>query len=380
MYYPILNYRRTTVSNNVTITINQEQLAALTTLGLNYEIPENDIHSIFDNPPPGYVKVLKRTFSLGEAAQKYMTDITLAQLKLARTRRNTPIWGNHTPGWGDSFATLDNVHSTINQWHMAHAYDDKPMFYHSKYNETCYFQSRDGELYYVIQNPRYGLECMLINSLKCVEAIKQVEYKQFVLDLIEYAGIEQPEEIYQLVEEVVAERDRLREYVNAHADKIKNYEHYLVEKANFKTELEKINRDRDAKIAEMKEVVLEYKTIMDCMVDKNSYSGWHAYYALNKIADYIEWYIDNRNARNHGAGGVIVKLKEFNVAFDEATYFLSKNNVTDTVLLSKYKRLKERLVNLQSELDALIINIKYNEGNPQYAVMRMLSLLETVIN
>lgn len=368
------------MSNNVTIAISQEQLQALQTLGLNYEIPKNDIHHIFDNPPPGYVKVPKATFSLGETAKKYMADITFAQLKLAGTRSKKSMFGNHTPIWGDSFASLDNVHSTLNQWHMTYVYDDKPMIYHSKYNETCYFQYRDGELYYIIQSPRYGLECTLINSLKCVEVIKQVEFKQFVLDLIEYAGMEQPEEVYQLVEEVVAERDKLRDYVNAHADKIKNYEYYVAERANFKRELEKINRDRDTKIAEMKEVLLEYKAIMDCMVDKNSYSGWHAYYALNKIADYIEWYIDSRNERNHRAGGVIVKLKEFNIAFDEATYFLSKNNVTDTVLLSKYKRLKERLINLQPELDELIINIKYNEGNPQYAVTRMLSLLETVIN
>lgn len=369
------------MSNNVTITINQEQLAALTTLGLNYEIPENDIHHIFDNPPPGYVKVPKATFSLGAAAKKYMDDIELSQRILAGTRRKKSMFGNHTPIWGDSLAVLENMHSFFNQLKMSYAHDDDTVIiYHRKYVESCYFQYRDGELYYVVHNPRYGLECTLINSLTCVEVIKQVEFRQFVLDLIEYAGMEQPEEVYQLVNAVVAERDKLRDYVNAHAEKIANYERYVAERANFKTELEKINRDRDAKIAEMKEVVLEYKTIMDCMVDKNSYSGWHAYYALNKIADYIEWYIDNRNARNHGAGGVIVKLKEFNIAFDEATYFLSKNNVTDTVLLTKYKRLKERLINLQSELDALIINIKYNEGNPQYAVMRILSLLETVIN
>lgn len=369
------------MSNNVTITIDKEQLVALTTLGLNYEIPENDIRHNFDNPPPGYVTVLKPTFSLGAAAEKYMKDVIMAHHKLTSTRRKTSMWGNGTLIWGDSTVELENLHTYFNKWKITRVCSDKSIIYHSQYGQNYYFQYRDGELYYVVYNRVHGWhEATLINNLTCVEAIEHDELKQFVMEVIKYAGKQKPEEIYQLVDEIVAERDKLREYVNAHADKIKNYERYVAERANFKTELEKINRDRDAKIAEMKEVVLEYKAIMDCMVDKNSYSGWHAYYALNKIADYIEWYIDNRNARNHGAGGVIVKLKEFNIAFDEATYFLSKNNVTDTVLLSKYKRLKERLINLQSELDALIINIKYNEGNPQYAVMRILNLLETVIN
>ena len=114
------------------------------------------------------------------------------------------------------------------------------------------------------------------------------------------------------------------------------------------------------------------------MVNSKTYSGWHAYYAMTYVRDNVKWYIESRRARNGGAGAR-VSLKEFNTAFDESAYFLTKHHIKDDELRTLFKELKLELEDMYKELNQLLINVKYKDGNPKFAVERNIKILKAVL-
>ena len=114
------------------------------------------------------------------------------------------------------------------------------------------------------------------------------------------------------------------------------------------------------------------------MVNSKTYSGWHAYYAMSYVRDNVKWYIESRRARNGGAGAR-VSLKEFNTAFDESAYFLTKHHIKDDELRTLFKELKLELEDMYKELNQMLINVKYKDGNPKFAVERIIKILKAVL-
>lgn len=114
------------------------------------------------------------------------------------------------------------------------------------------------------------------------------------------------------------------------------------------------------------------------MVDSKSYSGWHAYYAMSYVRDNVAWYIESRSAKGGGADAR-VNLKEFHHAFDESTYFLTRQSIKDEELILKLKELREEMRNFYAILEEMIITIKYSEGNPKQAVARIIKVLDAIL-
>ena len=114
------------------------------------------------------------------------------------------------------------------------------------------------------------------------------------------------------------------------------------------------------------------------MVDSKTYSGWHAYYAMSYVRDNVKWYIESRRAKGGGSDARI-NLKEFYHAFDESAYFLTKQQLKDEELCIKFKDLRDEMRTFQLALDEMLINIKYNSGNPKFAVERIIKVLDSIL-
>lgn len=340
----------------VTIEITAEQLASFKALGLSFNEVSAPVITV-DDAPEGYIRVNKDYQPLGKIVKSYL--LSNDELYRGTLQRRSAYGSYNATNSKQKFELHDKDGETI----IARVYrhDDyylecsNDLLFVSSYRNSSYMQKE-----YFIPNADILEKLIGISGMSC--------YFQLVQEAIAWWVTEHgDDEVYRLKSTVLAENEELRQQIKEVQKENDDIRWYVDRYKSMENARDEAIKQRDGTLQRMHK-----------MVNKNSYSGWHALYAFDYTLDMVSWYVDSRQEKAHNATPR-VKLKEFNDALDEATFYLSRGNVIDPELKVKFQEVKLRCQSLEKELKKININIKYAEGNPVVAVSRILTILKAVL-
>lgn len=340
----------------VTIQITAEQLASFKALGLSFnEVSAPVITG--DDAPEGYIRVNRDYQPLGKIVESYL--LSNDELHRGTIQRRSAYGNYNTTNSKQKF----ELHSKDGETIISRVYRD---------NEYYLLCSNDLLFVCSYRNSSYILKEYFIPNGDTLEKLIGLsgmsDYFLLVQEAIAWWVAEHgDDEVYRLKSTVLTENEELRRQIKEVQKENDDIRWYVDRYKSMEKARDEAIKQKDSTLARMHR-----------MVNKNSYSGWHALYAFDYTLDMVDWYVDSRQEKAHNATPR-VKLKEFNDALDEATFYLSRGNVIDPELKVKFQEVKLRCQQLESQLKKLNINIKYAEGNPVVAVSRILTILKAVL-
>lgn len=363
------------MSNNVIVKISQEQLAALKALGLGFEEVEEPkpvtigYQLVEPTAPEGYVVDMFEEAPLWMMVMEYIRQgQPLSKLK---GYSGVDEVTHHFEYRGGSEYEIHETKEVPNLQYSPHG------FYNRNKTNTIntVLWVRTGILYLnVSQSGKFETRPETIIGLNDLRGTEGYCFhgtlyyiRRWYLSQLNHQPIK-----YRLVSELEAERYSILSKLEEE------------KKVRYKAEMEKLDALETAEVQKKLRLKMEEErnkavNLMTKMVSKNCYSGWHALYSFNYVADMVEWYIKSRNNKNHSSAEPRVKLKEFSDALDDAAFYLSRGNIIDPELKVKYRELHTRCKELLKQLDDITINIKYVDGNPRHNLQRIITVIEASV-
>lgn len=364
------------MSNNVIVKINQEQLAALKALGLGFEEVEEpkpvDIGYQLVEPtaPEGYVVHMFEEAPLWMMLLEYIRQ----GQPLSKEKGYTGI--NQVK---HHFVLRDGEYMIYETTTMAIRQSSQNYYYHRRGQSVVIntlLMVRQGVTYRITSTSgEYKSRPVVVEGIRdLMGSNESYEITQTVRYIREWylSQLNQQPIKYKLISELEAERYSIIESIEK--------QKLLVDKANIEKQDALATAEAQKKVRlKMEEERNKAVALMTKMVSKNCYSGWHALYSFNYVADMVEWYIKSRNNKNHSSAEPRVKLKEFSDALDDAAFYLSRGNIIDPELKVKYRELHTRCKELLKQLDDITIHIKYVDGNPRHNLQRIITVIEASV-
>lgn len=342
----------------VSIKVSAEQLKAFEALGLKYEL-DNKSTLQPDEAPEGYVKVVRDIAPMGKILQYYI-DKNQEEFGIAQ---NLPRYNRRTfPGFINPGRFLIELCGDNKYIYEPNSANDFGLLITGEHLQLMYSNSMSFNPY--MNTTKTIQNCNDLDNISKLANYAQLLKRAVKLWVDEFGD----EDVYVLRADVVDENEKLQTAIEEVKKENSNIKWYV---AHY----EQANAERDAAITAKNNA----ESLMYNMIAAKPYSAWHAYYCLTHVKKIVDYYITARNNRNHRSGKVIVKIREFNLAIDEAIYFFNKPNQNyEPQLLTKLKALKSEFAEQRKELNKLNINIKYDCSNPDVLVNRALAVLESL--
>lgn len=347
--------------NTINIQITTEQLAAMAAAGISFTVnggaekvqepvePVAAINPVKPSVPEGFIEVLAPNVKLGTLFTNYFNE------DAAEARANN--------------RNLNFREQAFQRNRLSHCYSVDITV---KGDWTIY--RIDGESFGVVQDRLFAVYGER-DHYRLIEITPQNYHLLFNTPMQKVIGelitrvIDSGQAPTVLYSEVCDKMAILSDKVNEQQALIDNIEKYRERAEVAERNLRIANHERD-----------NAKAYMKRMVDQSHYSIWHALYALNYIADNLEWYIQARLRKSYESSDYRIRLKDFFQSFEEAALYLTKHRIYEEMVRNKFIELKERLNSINSKLDDLVINIKYEDGNPRYYVERISKLIEVALS